>query len=134
MTAEEIARVFEQPVRDYATFVKVLTAYRLIHGLSQREVDELAGLDDGYVGKLENFDRSWGRVAGPISMTCWIQAVGASFLPIMGEPPSTPVAMRFLSNMRSMERRGDMLSLPAVRRKPDKVKTFHEVRAHKVRA
>lgn len=41
------------PVIGYTDLLATMRGYRKQLGLAQRELDQVAGLDDGYVGKLE---------------------------------------------------------------------------------
>ncbi len=52
--------------RDYRQLMDVLKARRLALGFTQLEADERSGLQDGYTGKLEAWDRDSGRRLGPV--------------------------------------------------------------------
>lgn len=66
----------------YDGFVAALIARRHALGWSQLELDERAGFQSGYSGKLENWRGPQGRVAGSITMTLWLQALGIGFVPV----------------------------------------------------
>jgi hypothetical protein len=51
--------------RDYRELVQALAARRRELGLRQLEVDDLAGIQSGYLGKIECFDRRLGPMSGP---------------------------------------------------------------------
>lgn len=53
---------------NYRGLMNALKARRMDLGLSQLEVDDKAGLQDGYCGKLEAWDRDGGRRWGPVSL------------------------------------------------------------------
>lgn len=51
---------------------RVLAARRRALGISQLALDDIAGLQSGYVAKLEAGTRN----PGPISLPCWLGALG----------------------------------------------------------
>lgn len=73
--------------RDYRGLMGALKARRLALGWTQLEVDERAGLQDGYTGKLEAWDRDNGRRLGPLSMGLLLEALGVSLLVVELCPP-----------------------------------------------
>jgi len=60
----------------YRQFMDALRKRRIGLGLSQMEVDDRAGLQDGYTGKLEVWDRDSGRRLGPVSFDLLLEALG----------------------------------------------------------
>ncbi len=73
-------------VASYDDFVQAMVSRRHELGLVQREVDEIAGLQDGYTSKLEKWRSPGGRVAGPLAMQLWMAALGLKMLPINTTP------------------------------------------------
>ena len=62
--------------RDYPGLRKALAARRKELGWSQRELDDITGLQEGYVSKLECGDRCF----GPLSLALTLQALGVEIL------------------------------------------------------
>ncbi|WP_024279348.1 hypothetical protein [Xanthobacter sp. 126] len=78
--------------RDYRQLMDVLKARRLALGFTQMEVDERSGLQDGYTGKLEAWDRDSGRRLGPVSMALLLQALGLELAVLEARRPApTPI-------------------------------------------
>lgn len=75
-------RLSDRAFYGYDGFVAALIARRHALGWSQLELDERAGFQSGYSGKLENWRGPQGRVAGSITMTLWLQALGIGFVPV----------------------------------------------------
>lgn len=69
--SQELARV-----SDYASLVRALTARRKALGMTQLDLDERAGFQDGYAGKLEIGYRPGGRTVGAVSLPLWLEALG----------------------------------------------------------
>lgn len=67
----------------YERLVKILVARRVELGWSQAELDERAGFQEGYCGKLEAWRSPHGRVAGSVTLPLWLQALGIGFVPAM---------------------------------------------------
>jgi transcriptional regulator with XRE-family HTH domain len=55
---------------------EVLTARRKSLGLTQLELDDRAGFQSGYTGKLEIGHMRGGRNAGVIALPLWLRALG----------------------------------------------------------
>ena len=53
-------------IRDYRQLTQALAARRRMLGLRQLEADEKAGLQSGYVGKIECGDRHLGALSLPM--------------------------------------------------------------------
>lgn len=66
----------------YAGLVDALIARRHALGWTQLELDERAGFQSGYAAKLENWRGPQGRVAGSVTMTLWLEALGLGFVPV----------------------------------------------------
>ena len=73
----------------YDELAAILAARREALGLSQMELGLIAGLQDGYVAKLEIGHRGdmarrtrkrAGRTAGPMSLYVWLKALGVKLL------------------------------------------------------
>lgn len=60
----------------YRQFMDALKRRRIQLGLSQMEMDDRAGLQDGYTGKLEVWDRDSGRRLGPVSFDLLLEGLG----------------------------------------------------------
>lgn len=67
----------------YDALVNALIARRHQLGWSQLELDERAGLQSGYTGKLEAWRGPQGKVAGVTSLPRWLQALGLAFVPVV---------------------------------------------------
>ncbi|MCW5695327.1 MAG: hypothetical protein KIS96_01200 [Bauldia sp.] len=63
---------------NYEDFARILAARRRALGKPQLEIDHIAGLQDGYTGKLEIGGRRGGRNAGRVSLFLWLQALGVT--------------------------------------------------------
>lgn len=72
--------VFAMEARNYRGIVSALIARREALGLSQLEVDELAGLQPGYCGKCEKPSTSYGRIMGEMSFPILMQALGLTLI------------------------------------------------------
>lgn len=75
-------RLRKTAVWGYDGLVEALIARRHALGWTQLELDERAGFQSGYTGKLENWRGPQGRVAGSVTMPLWLQALGIGFLPV----------------------------------------------------
>lgn len=62
----------------YGQLIDGLRRRRQELGLSQMETDARAGLQEGYTGKLEVWDRDNGRRLGPVSMGALAGALGVA--------------------------------------------------------
>jgi transcriptional regulator with XRE-family HTH domain len=60
----------------YRDLVEALIARRHALGVSQLELEELAGLSSGFVSHLESWNRPHGRRAGDVTLTLWLGALG----------------------------------------------------------
>jgi hypothetical protein len=79
-------------IRDYGQLRQALAARRRQLGLRQLEVDQLAGLQDQYCGKLEIGTRK----LGPLSLPMLLAALDADLL-LAPRSPAPPVEERGLS-------------------------------------
>jgi hypothetical protein len=61
---------------DYHGLVAAIVQRRKSLGWSQAECDHRTGLADGYQSKVEQPSRQWGRILGPDSLPCVLQALG----------------------------------------------------------
>lgn len=61
-------------VTTYRQLMDALKRRRLQLGMTQMEADDVAGLQDGYTGKLEVWDRDNGRRLGPVSLDLLLSA------------------------------------------------------------
>jgi len=59
-------------IRNYADFVKAMVARRKELDVSCLEVDMLAGMQDSYTNKLENWPKPTGRGMGPEIFPLWL--------------------------------------------------------------
>lgn len=57
---------------DYAEFVKAMAERRASLNMSNLELELKSGLQEGYVTKLENWERPYGRGVGPDTMPLWL--------------------------------------------------------------
>lgn len=76
----------------YRTLMDALKARRLALGYTQLEVDERAGLQDGYCGKLEAWDRDSGRRLGPVSFDLVLEAYGLAAVLVETRPRAPSLA------------------------------------------
>lgn len=76
--------------RTYAELVAILKQRRIELDRSQLENDAIAGLQDGYTGKLEIGAVPHGRTMGRISTELWLRGLGVSLLVILDAPPPPP--------------------------------------------
>lgn len=65
-----------QPITCEAEFAEAMVQRRLDLDLSQLAIDERAGFQDGYTGKVENPCRPWGKSATNWSFWKWLDALG----------------------------------------------------------
>lgn len=99
--------------RDYRGLMDALKARRVALGFTQLEVDERSGLQDGYTGKLEAWDRDSGRRLGPVSMELLLGALGLqiALMEIRQPAPRTepdPAQLRLPLVGGDMRRRTDL--------------------------
>jgi hypothetical protein len=73
---------FTRPVKSYRGLIEAFVARRKDLGLPQLEVDYRAGLPDGYTGKIEKYDKTYGRKIGPLSLDCMLGALGLELVVI----------------------------------------------------
>lgn len=73
---------------NYRGLMDALKARRKELGLSQLEVDDKSGLQDGYCGKLEVWDRDSGRRLGPVSLDLLLDTYGVGLVLFETRPPS----------------------------------------------
>lgn len=73
---------------NYRGLMNALKARRKELGLSQLEVDDKSGLQDGYCGKLEAWDRDSGRRLGPVSLDLLLDTYGVGLVLFETRPPS----------------------------------------------
>ncbi|QRG09265.1 hypothetical protein EZH22_14000 [Xanthobacter dioxanivorans] len=74
--------------RDYRGLMDALKARRVALGFTQMEVDDRAGLQDGYTGKLEAWDRDSGRRLGPVSLELLLVALDVQIALVELRPPA----------------------------------------------
>ncbi len=72
-TLIEAQATLARPIRDYPSLRKALAARRTLLGLRQLDADEIAGLPQGYVGKLEIGTKN----VGQLSFQCLLGALAA---------------------------------------------------------
>lgn len=72
----------EQVFRGYDGFVEALIKRRKQLGWSQQELDDRAGFQPGYAGKLEAWRGPSGKVAGSVTMALWLDALGIGFIAV----------------------------------------------------
>lgn len=82
-------------LRDYGVLIEALKARRIERGLSCADLDARAGFHDGYVNKLENWEKAYGRGIGPVSLRLWLEALGLALvvvatdeLPVLASVPT----------------------------------------------
>lgn len=62
-------------ITEYREFVEAMVSRRNDLGLSQLDVDAIAGFAEAHCGKLENWDTAWGRGMGSRTMPLWLGAL-----------------------------------------------------------
>lgn len=62
--------------RNYSDLVALLKQHRRVCEISQMELDDRAGFQDGYTGKLEIPHKADGRVAKWDTLRDWMEALG----------------------------------------------------------
>jgi hypothetical protein len=72
--------LFAQEARNYRGIISAIVRRREQLGLSQLEVDELAGLQAGYCGKCEKPSTSYGRIMGELSFPILLQTLGLTLI------------------------------------------------------
>lgn len=77
-------------IDDYDGLIRTIATRRRALGLSQLAVDQIAGLADGYTGKVEANVRRLGMM----SLGLILQALGLKLAPVPGEPPRIVRARR----------------------------------------
>jgi transcriptional regulator with XRE-family HTH domain len=107
-SVDSLPPVWLREVRDYPTLVEALKARRQALGLTQAEVDDLAGLQDGYTGKIEQPRQNFGRIMGDLSFRLLLATYGVKLIVAEIKPGAKP-----LNNSVGERRRGP----PATRSK-----------------
>ncbi|KRB61594.1 hypothetical protein ASE04_21160 [Rhizobium sp. Root708] len=64
--------IVSDTIQDYKSFVRAMVLRRQALGLPCTELDMLAGMQEGYTSKLENFGRPQGRGMGPEAFPLWL--------------------------------------------------------------
>lgn len=67
-------------VRTYEDLIEALKTRRHELRLTQQDLNEIAGFQDGYVNKLEIGYREGGRGIGAFSLPTWLDALGVRLL------------------------------------------------------
>jgi len=67
-------------IRTYEELIEALRSRRHELGLTQQDLNEIAGFQDGYVNKLEIGYREGGRGIGAFSLPTWLDALGVRLL------------------------------------------------------
>ena len=81
------ARPLGRPVDSYGALMAILAKHRRQLGLSQLSVDQMAGFQDGYTGKLEIGARRGGRNLGKWSLEIMLRTLGVSLVVVKNEAP-----------------------------------------------
>jgi len=66
--------------RTYGELIYLLREHRYSLGLSQLDVDHIAGLQDGYTGKLEQPNKHYGRRAVHPMFNLWLGGLGVGLM------------------------------------------------------
>lgn len=72
-------------VRTYEEMIEAFRLWRKELGLTQEEVNAIAGFQDGYVNKLEVGYKEGGRGVGAMSLATWMDALGVRLLVVQTE-------------------------------------------------
>lgn len=78
-----------QEISDYYGLVAALRERRIKLGLPHLEVDDIAGFQSGYTGKLERPQSSYGRHARWPMLEWWMESLGVALVPVR-RPGSIP--------------------------------------------
>lgn len=74
-------------ISEYGDLIDALIALRKRKGMSQNELDWASGLQEGYVGKIENFKhKKSGRNLGMVSMPLMLGALGVKLALVRVDP------------------------------------------------
>lgn len=69
------------PILTYADLVRAMATRRNALGLSMNELEQIAGLQEGYISKLEAEPGSrWHRFMGHVSMPLWLEALNVGII------------------------------------------------------
>ena len=71
-----------QEIRTYYDLADALRERRMRMGIPQLSVDQIAGFQDGYCGKLERPQSSFGRHARWPMLEWWMETLGVVLVPI----------------------------------------------------
>ena len=64
----QASQVLSPPIETYEELITALRARRHELGLSNNALEDRSGLQEGYVTKLENYRRPYGRCLGPVAL------------------------------------------------------------------
>lgn len=88
------------PIREYGDLIEALRARRKALGISQLELDDRAGLSDGYTAKLEAWrNRRIGKGLGPVSLPLILEALGIGI--VFVDIPETEPAIENVVPLRA---------------------------------
>jgi predicted DNA-binding transcriptional regulator AlpA len=86
-------------IRNYGDLVQAMRKRRAALSLTHMEVDRLAGLQEGYAGKLENWPKEYGRAAGAEILPLWLGGLRVGI--ILVDLPRRPYVKRKESGLPS---------------------------------
>ncbi|NTF62094.1 helix-turn-helix domain-containing protein [Agrobacterium rhizogenes] len=85
-------QVISGQISDYGQLVGALRKQRERLKLTTMELDAISGMQEGYVNKLENWGRDFGRGAGPEILSRWIGSLRAAI--VLVELPRRPRTLK----------------------------------------
>lgn len=80
-------------VQSYRDLVEVLKDRRKAMRLTHLDLDARAGWSEGMTAKLENWDKGWGRGAGPKILPLWLESLGMAMV-LIEKNPAPPKRLR----------------------------------------
>jgi hypothetical protein len=81
----------------YDEFVSAMSARRRALRLTNEELEALSGLNDGYVTKLEHFEKNYGRGVGPETMPLWLGGLRVGI--VLVDLPKRPYRPRKMNQL-----------------------------------
>jgi hypothetical protein len=95
VTVPEVNRPpFAAAVRRYEDIPEAVRRRREELGLSQLEVDEIAGTQTGYCGKVEQPRKSYGRIMGDLAFQLIMTALGLKMVVVETDPSRVNIGDR----------------------------------------
>lgn len=97
-------------VGDYAGLVRLFERRRRELGLTCIDMDYLAGLQEGYTSKIEQFPNRHSRTLGFVSLPNMLRVLGLRLAVVKAELPADVIAYKAPSPPAEIERRGPRMA------------------------